>query len=200
MAPLKVTKYSSGVVTKQKRVALTFDDGPNITYTPAILNTLKKYNVPATFFVTGQNVKRHPQIAKRIVDEGHEIGNHTYTHPKLTHISNTAVKNELQKTNAAIKKATGASPTVFRPPYGAYNQTTITHANLPTILWSIDTLDWKHRNAKKLLQSVKAQVQNGSIILMHDLNNGTKNGLESVIIYLQKEGYDIVTVSDILTP
>lgn len=197
---IKNGKYYSGVITKQKRVALTFDDGPNIIYTPKVLNILKKYNVKATFFVTGTNVKRSPQIAKQIVTAGHEIGNHSNSHPKLTKLSATRVSQELTAANNAIQQATGNMPTVFRPPYGAYNSTIIKLAKMPTIMWSIDTLDWKHKNPKKVLQSVKNNVKNGSIILMHDTNTGSVNGLESIIQYLQKNGYEMVTVTEILTP
>ena len=194
--PIKTGKYSSGIKLKKKRVALTFDDGPNAKYTAQILKTLKRYDVKATFFVTGNNVTKHPAIAKQIVLDGHEIGNHTYSHPKLTAISLKNATAEITKTSNAIEKATGVQPTVFRPPYGAYNNKLVQAAKLPTILWSVDTLDWQHKNPVKLLQIVKRQVTNGSIILMHDTNNGSLN----VIKYLQQKDYEIVTVSEILTP
>lgn len=195
---LDTARYSTGKARTQKRVALTFDDGPNTVYTASILNTLKKYNVKATFFLVGSNVARNPAIAKRIVTEGHEIGSHTYSHPKLTTISSKKVVQEMTKTNNAIKKATGTSPTVFRPPYGAINSKIIQQANLPTILWSVDTLDWQHRDPKELLQVVQKQVKNGSIILMHDTNIATQKGLESVIRYLQQNDYILVTASELL--
>ncbi|MER1998649.1 MAG: polysaccharide deacetylase family protein [Lysinibacillus sp.] len=200
LPPIKLGKYNSGITTKKKRVAITFDDGPNTKYTPNILKTLEKHNVKATFFVTGNNVTKYPTIAKQIVLDGHEIGNHTYSHPKLTSISLKSATSQITKTNNAIEKATGVQPTVFRPPYGSYNEKIVQAAKMPTILWSVDTLDWQHRNPTKLLQIVKRQVKNGSIILMHDTNNASLKGLEDVIKYLQQNNYEIVTVSEILTP
>jgi len=193
--------YNKGVpVAKgaKKRVALTFDDGPDAKVTPQILAILKKYNVKATFFMVGKNASNNPKTAEQVYKEGHEIGNHTWNHPKLTNLAKASVKEEVDRTSNAIYKAIGQYPTVFRPPYGATSDQVRSVITMPSILWSIDTLDWKHRNADKILTYVKASVNDGSIILMHDIHQTTADGLENVILFLQKQGYECVMVSDIL--
>ncbi len=193
--------YNKGVAVAKgakKRVALTFDDGPDAKVTPQILAILKKHNVKATFFMVGKNASSNAKIVEQVYLEGHEIGNHTWNHPKLTSLSKASVKQEVDRTSNAIYDAIGQYPTVFRPPYGATNDQVRSVITVPSILWSIDTLDWKHRNADKILTYVKASVKDGSIILMHDIHQTTANGLENVILYLQKQGYECVTVSDIL--
>ncbi|WP_155592281.1 polysaccharide deacetylase family protein [Lysinibacillus cavernae] len=193
--------YNKGVpVAKgaKKRVALTFDDGPNAKVTPQILATLKKYDAKATFFMVGKNVSRNATLVNQVYAAGHEIGNHTFDHKKLTTLSIAGVKQEVNGTSNAIYAAIGQYPTVFRPPYGAMNDQVRSVMTIPSILWSIDTLDWKHHNADKILAYVKASVKDGSIILMHDIHQTTANGLENVILYLQKQGYEFVTVSEIL--
>jgi len=182
----------------KKRVALTFDDGPDAKVTPQILAILKKYNIKATFFMVGKNAANNPKTVEQVYKEGHEIGNHTWNHPKLTNLAKASVKDEVDRTSNAIYKAIGQYPTVFRPPYGAISDQVRSVITMPSILWSIDTLDWKHRNADKILTYVKASVNDGSIILMHDIHQTTADGLENVILYLQKQGYECVTVSDIL--
>lgn len=179
-------------------MALTFDDGPNAKVTPQVLAILKKYDAKATFFMVGQNVSKNSAVVKQIYEAGHEIGNHTWDHAKLTALSTANVKQEVDRTSNAIYAAIGQYPTVFRPPYGATNDKVRSVMTMPSILWSIDTLDWKHRNAKKILTYVKASAKDGSIILMHDIHQTTANGLENVILYLQKQGYEFVTVSEIL--
>ncbi|MGE7915766.1 polysaccharide deacetylase family protein [Lysinibacillus xylanilyticus] len=193
--------YNKGVPVakgQKKRVALTFDDGPDAKVTPQVLAILKKYDAKATFFMVGTNVSKNPAIVEQVYEAGHEIGNHTWNHSKLTSLSTSAVKQEVDKTSNAIYNAIGQYPTVFRPPYGATNDKVRSVITMPSILWSIDTLDWKHRNADKVLSYVKASAKDGSIILMHDIHQSTANGLENVILYLQKQGYEFVTVSEIL--
>ncbi|WP_223555539.1 polysaccharide deacetylase family protein [Lysinibacillus sphaericus] len=193
--------YNKGVPVakgQKKRVALTFDDGPDAKVTPQVLAILKKYDAKATFFMVGTNVSKNPAIVEQVYEAGHEIGNHTWNHPKLTSLSTAAAKQEVDKTSNAIYNAIGQYPTVFRPPYGATNDKVRSVITMPSILWSIDTLDWKHRNADKVLSYVKASAKDGSIILMHDIHQSTANGLENVILYLQKQGYEFVTVSEIL--
>ncbi|MBI6865633.1 polysaccharide deacetylase family protein [Lysinibacillus fusiformis] len=193
--------YNKGVPApkgSKKRVALTFDDGPDAKVTPQILATLQKYDAKATFFMVGRNVPKNATIVKQIYDAGHEIGNHTSNHKKLTALSISGVRQEVNGTSNAIYAAIGQYPTVFRPPYGATNEQVRSVMTIPSILWSIDTLDWKHLNPDKILAYVKASVKDGSIILMHDIHQTTANGLDNVLLYLQKQGYEFVTVSEIL--
>ncbi|MGC7928370.1 polysaccharide deacetylase family protein [Lysinibacillus sp. VIII_CA] len=193
--------YNKGVPApkgSKKRVALTFDDGPDAKVTPQILATLQKYDAKATFFMVGRNVPKNATIVKQIYDAGHEIGNHTSNHKKLTALSISGVRQEVNGTSNAIYAAIGQYPTVFRPPYGATNEQVRSVMTIPSILWSIDTLDWKHHNPDEILAYVKASVKDGSIILMHDIHQTTANGLDNVLLYLQKQGYEFVTVSEIL--
>lgn len=148
--------------------------------------------------MVGKNVSRNTAIVKQVYEAGHEIGNHTLSHKKLTTLSIAGVKQEVNGTSNAIYAAIGQYPTVFRPPYGATNEQVRSVMTIPSILWSIDTLDWKHHNPDKILAYVKASVKDGSIILMHDIHQTTANGLDNVILYLQKQGYEFVTVSEIL--
>lgn len=183
--------------TKKKLIALTFDDGPNAKVTPIILKTLKKYDAKATFFMLGSQAMYNQKLAKRVADAGHEIGNHSFSHTNLVTLSNKKIKAEIKRTNEEIERATGEKPTLFRPPYGSINQRVRGQNKLPVILWDVDTLDWKHRNPKTLLTMVKLYSHDGAIILMHDIQPTTAQGLDSVLNYLQKQGYEFVTVSEL---
>lgn len=181
----------------KKFVALTFDDGPSNTVTPKVLKVLKKHHAKATFFMVGSQVNANPKMAKKVYAEGHEIGNHSYSHADLKQLSNAKIKSQLSKTNKAIKSATGHNPTAFRPPYGSVDKRVRAQTKLPTILWSVDTRDWEHRNSKKLLSYVKQYTYPESIVLMHDIHMSTANGLDAVLTYLEKQGYTFVTVSEL---
>lgn len=182
----------------KKRVALTFDDGPHPTITKQILNILDKYDARATFFMVGYRAEKNPSIVKEVWSRGNEIGNHSWSHPQLTELSSKDVLTQFNSTNKVIQNATGKPATVFRPPYGDTNKRIKDLISVPQVLWSIDTLDWKYRNADTLLPMVKKNMHNNAIILMHDVHQSTADGLEQVLAYLQKEGYEFVTVSDIL--
>ena len=181
-----------------KRVALTFDDGPNPDVTPQILEILKKYDAKATFFMLGSRVQYYPDIVKDIYNQGHEIGNHTFNHPQLTKMTEAQILKEYSSTEQAIIQAIGVPSTVFRPPYGATNTQVKNTIDSLHVLWTIDTLDWKHRSAAKILPYVQNSMQNNAIILMHDIHQSTADGLESVLKYLQKNGYEFVTVSEVM--
>lgn len=181
----------------KKKVALTFDDGPNPDSTTAILNVLKKYDVKATFFVLGSRVDFYPELVDRMVQEGHEIGNHTWSHKDLTKITEEAVKKELGMTAEAVEQAAGFSPIVVRPPYGATNERVNQIIGAPPVLWSVDTLDWKSHDPKAIYDIVKRDTRDGTIILMHDIHKTTADALEEVIVYLQKQGYELVTVEEL---
>jgi peptidoglycan/xylan/chitin deacetylase (PgdA/CDA1 family) len=180
-----------------KQIALTFDDGPDPKATLQILETLKKYDAKATFFMLGSRVEYYPEIAKKVQEADHELGNHTWNHPDLTKAAVEKVRSEINNTSSIIENVTGQKATVFRPPYGAVNKTVRNQTNLPVVLWDIDTLDWKHRNPDKLLAQVKGSTKDGSIILMHDIHQSTADGLDAVLAYLQSEGYTFVKVSEL---
>ena len=182
--------------TKQKMVALTFDDGPS-KHTSRILDCLAAHNAKATFFVVGTNTKANPSIVKRASDMGMEIGNHTMHHKNLKTLGADGIRNELNNASSAILSACGKRPTLIRPPYGNYNSTVSSVANGPLILWSIDTLDWKTRNADKTVQHILNNVKDGSIVLMHDIYSQSADAAVRVIPALIARGYKLVTVSEL---
>lgn len=188
-----------GVLTRKidknkKMVALTYDDGPSI-YTPRVLKTLKENNAVATFFVVGNRVPTYSDTVKKAHDMGCEIGNHTYEHKCLTRISETEVRRQITKTNRNVKKVTGQAPVIVRPTGGATNANVKQWVGMPSIIWSIDTLDWKTRNADSTKRAVLDHVKDGDIVLMHDLYSATATASETIIPELVKRGYQLVTVS-----
>lgn len=190
-----------GVLTRKidknkKMVALTYDDGPSI-YTPRVLKTLKENNAVATFFVVGNRVPTYSDTVKKAHDMGCEIGNHTYEHKNLTRVSEAEVKRQITKTNQNVKKVTGQAPVIVRPTGGATNANVKQWVGMPSIIWSIDTLDWKTRNAGSTKKAVLDYVKDGDIVLMHDLYSATASASETIIPELVKRGYQLVTVSEL---
>lgn len=177
-------------------IALTFDDGPHDIYTARILDALKKYGGKATFFVLGQRVERHSKILNRMIKEGSEIGNHSYSHPLLTTASVEKIKQEIARTQKAVLQCTGYTPKLVRPTYGAVNQTVRAAINYPMIEWSVDTQDWKSRNVDMIVKEAMKGAKDGAIILMHDVYLTTAIAAEKVIQKLTKEGYQLVTISE----
>ncbi len=180
----------------RKMVALTFDDGPS-SYTEQILDTLNRHGAKATFFVVGNRVNNYQDILLRTASMGMEIGNHSYSHPQLTKLSWNGLIEEKSKTDNNIYSIIGAYPTVFRPPYGSTSQTVAAAFGKPVILWSVDTLDWKSRNKNSVVNSVMSTVKDGDIILMHDIYSSTAAAVTEIVPRLIKEGYELVTVSEL---
>jgi len=184
-------------------VALTFDDGPDLTFTPAILDKLKKHGVKATFFLLGSNIEKYPDLVKRMAMEGHLIGNHTYSHPKLTEVSDEVYHQEIERTDALIQSLVGYKPRFFRPTYGAINENQVkwaTDQGMMVIQWSIDTLDWKGLSVEKIAQTVESGALPGSIVLQHNADGvpleGSVGALDQFIPSLQKKGVRFVTLSE----
>jgi len=185
-------------------VALTFDDGPS-PHTERLLDALAARNVPATFYVLGSQVNRHPHIAARIAAEGHELGNHTQNHRDLSRQSVATIRNELTLAQNTIFNTTGQRPATLRPPYGALNRTVRTIAGemgYPIILWSIDTRDWERRNVQAILSHMfdrngRPTVRCGDIILMHDVYPTTIDAAIITVDRLLAAGYTFVTVSEL---
>ncbi|MBB4824207.1 peptidoglycan/xylan/chitin deacetylase (PgdA/CDA1 family) [Sporosarcina luteola] len=190
-------KTSNAEKTTSKRIALTFDDGPEPKVTPQILEILKRHNAKATFFMLGSRVEYYPDVAASVQQAGHELGNHTWNHPNLVKLQSARVMIEIQKTSNIIEQVTGQKATAFRPPYGAVNQRIRGLSDMPIVLWDVDTLDWQHHDPQKILEKVKQQAKDGSIILMHDIHQSTADGLDDVLTYLENEGYSFVTVSEL---
>ena len=177
-------------------VALTFDDGPNPEYTGRILNVLEDNYSHATFFVVGTNAEKYPEALQRIASSGNEIGNHTYSHANLTDIDLANVEEEIDKVNRAVKKATGEITTVVRPPYGAYNDAVLNQLQQPVVLWDVDTEDWDSRNAQTIVDNIIANINDGDIILMHDIYESTAEAVELLVPRLKEMGYQVVSVSE----
>ncbi len=180
-----------------KMVALTFDDGPDPKTTPQALDILKKYGTKATFFMVGQNIAGNEAIVKRVHNEGHQIGIHTWDHPVLTKLPLESAKKEILDTQTAINNVIGIKPMITRPPYGAINTTIQNSVDQSFIMWNVDSLDWKTRNTKAIMQEI-AKTQPGSIILMHDIHQTSIDALPSVLEYLKSNGYTLVTVDELL--
>jgi peptidoglycan/xylan/chitin deacetylase (PgdA/CDA1 family) len=183
-------------------IAMTFDDGPSAANTPRLLDMLKQRKIHATFFFVGQCVQENPEIVKRIVAEGHEIGNHSWSHPDLARMSEASVQNEIQKTNDAIVAACGQSPKVMRPPYGAFTARQRAWANgtwgFKIILWDVDPLDWKVRNSEHVKAEILKQTVPGSIILSHDIHKTTVDAMPETLDALLAKGFKFVTVSELI--
>lgn len=192
----------TAVRTPSPVVAMTFDDGPHPKNTPRLLDMLRERKIKATFYVIGNRVKSWPQIARRIADEGHEVGNHSWSHPDLSRYSNANVLKEIDNTTMAIWNATGRPPVTFRPPYGAFTRRQRTwlnsQRNLPTILWSVDPVDWRRPGANVVAQRILQHSHKGAIILSHDIHRGTIDAMPRTLDGLTGRGLRFVTVSQIL--
>lgn len=188
--------------TGRKWVALTFDDGPHPQYTEQFLDLLKRKNVRATFFLLGPNVKSRPDLVQKIVAEGHEVGNHSWSHPTLSKLSPEKIRAEIENTNEQIREAAGVTVQLMRPPYGSANkkvQDVCDQLGMRIICWSVDTDDWrKTTTQEKMFEIVKKNTSDGAIILMHDRFEKSLKTTEQTIDYLRSQGYEFVTVSELL--
>lgn len=185
-----------------KKIALTFDDGPSGKLTPQYMEILKKENVPATFFMLGESVQKNPTMAKRVADEGFEIGCHTTSHKSLPGKSLEVIHQEIIGTADYIEQVTGKRPRVFRPPYGALNKAVLNvcaEGNMALVLWSVDTNDWKARSTSESVHNaITREAHGGAVILMHDVHEKSVKILAQVIEELKAKGYEFVTVSDLI--
>lgn len=179
-----------------KLVAFTFDDGPSYN-TIKIVNTLVKYDSKATFFLVGNQVEKYAKTMDVLVKNGMDIGNHTYSHKELTKLRDKEILKEIDLTNEVIYNKTGIKPMFLRPSYGAMNKRIKKLSTMPIIVWNIDTLDWKYHNSNKIKDKILKYVSDGDIILMHDTYVATLNAVEMVIPELKKQGYKIVSVSEL---
>ena len=187
--------FADTVDPAKKMVALTFDDGPG-PYTKDIVKCLKKNDGRATFFVLGASVDSYKSALKEADKIGCEIGNHSYSHSNLANLSQEEIKSQMKKTDDKVKSVIGKSTDVMRVPYGATGDNVKSAVGKPVILWSIDTLDWKTRNESKTVSAVMNNVKDGDIVLMHDIHEPTKRAALSIIPKLRKQGYQLVTVSE----
>ena len=180
------------------KIALTFDDGPHPVCTPQLLDGLKKRDVQVTFFVTGPNVESYPDIVKRASEEGHLIGNHTFHHVQLTAANSDEFKKEIISTNDIIQEVTGKETSFIRPPYGSWDKKYEKELNMFPVLWDVDPLDWCSTNVDKVVRNVLSHTKENSIILMHDSYDSTVTAALQIVDILKAEGYEFVTVDEIL--
>lgn len=178
-----------------KCIALTYDDGPS-AHTNDLMDTLKAKKAKATFFVLGTEAAKHPDVLKRMVREGHEIGNHTWNHPRLTQISNPEVSVQILQADNLIKTITGRTPRLVRPPYGAYDASVTQLAIRPLAMWSIDPKDWRFRNPDMAYEHVVAHAHPGGVVVLHDIHAPSVQATPRVIDELQRQGYVLVTMSE----
>jgi peptidoglycan-N-acetylglucosamine deacetylase len=188
-----------------KKVALTFDDGPDRNYTNQILDILKREHVPATFFVVGRMAQAYPDVLRRIDQEGHIIGNHSWNHPQFTKLSKVKIDFQIKHTNEIIQRVIAKEPMLVRPPYGSIQQELAKELNqrgFKIINWSVDTLDWKKKRPDAILGTVKRQIRPGGIILQHSAGGpqlrSTVEALPDMIAFLKQNHYQFVTVDELL--
>jgi peptidoglycan/xylan/chitin deacetylase (PgdA/CDA1 family) len=192
---------------QESKIALTFDDGPDSKYTPAILDILGKYHVRATFFVLGVRAQAHPAIIKRIVHEGHIIGNHSYNHPNPAKMTEAQFEKQFTQTQDILQKLIGYEPRFIRTPYGALQENQLRWAaknGMIAVNWDVDSLDWKELNSSQVLANILQHTHKGAIILQHSAGgekqnlSGTVKALPILIEELRKQGFKLVTVPELL--
>lgn len=190
------------VESDKKQIAISFDAAWGNDDTETLINILKEYDVPATFFVVGAWVDKYPESVKQLSDAGHQVQNHSNTHPHMPSLSAEQMKNEIESCNKKIEAITGVAPTLFRCPYGDYNNTTVcTVENLAMncIQWSVDSLDWKdNATPESIYKRVTSKVQPGSIVLFHNDAEHTPEALPNILKTLKDEGYEFVFISDLI--
>jgi peptidoglycan/xylan/chitin deacetylase (PgdA/CDA1 family) len=183
------------------RVALTFDDGPTPGVTDLILDELQKRKLHATFFMIGQRIAAAPDLARRVLAEGHEVGNHTFTHPNLTTLADSQVEAEIQKTQDIMGEVLNHRAAWFRPPYGALRRNQaglLGRKGLGIVLWSVDSADWSQPGAAQIVGTILAETKPGSIILCHDLQRQTADGVGAILDSLLERGFTLTTLSPLL--
>lgn len=182
----------------EKLVALTFDDGPHEYYTPQLLDGLKNRGVHATFFLMGENIDGNEALVRRMEEEGHLIGNHSYRHIQLTKAGEDVVCDSIEKTETLIAGITGNRPQYLRPPYGDWNEELECRMGMTTVFWTIDSLDWKLKNTSQIVRRVTRRVENSDIILMHDIFPTSVESALQIVDALQAQGYTFVTVDELM--
>ena len=193
----KVDQWFQDYIKDRKVVAFTFDDGPNPNTTPTLLTELNKRGMNASFFMLGRNAEKYPEVVKMVDQNGFEIGSHTYQHRNLKRISNEEQSYEINQTKNIIHRIIGKNPTSIRPPYGNYNDVTLSYIDTPIILWNVDTLDWKYRDANATYQNSIDQIEDGSIVLFHDIYYASIDAAIRMADELYMRGYLLLSVKEL---
>ncbi len=198
-AAAEQAKKEAAEFKNKKLVALTFDDGPNPITTPTLLAELKAANVKVTFFALGEEAQAYPNVIKAEAADGHEVASHTWDHKDLTTLSPAAQNQEIMSAHDLINSLSGQQTTIYRPPYGSYNDTTLAASPLSPVLWSADTNDWKYvGNTPIVVQNAVSSAHDGAIILLHDIDSWSVAAVPSIISQLKAQGYTFVTVSQMM--
>ena len=194
------TKYEtvSTFAVLDKKVALTFDDGPNPDYTARLLQGLKERGVIATFFLLGKEAEKYPELVLQMYEEGHLVATHSYAHVNLAELSDEQACLQIEKTNDIIEGITGERPEFMRPPFGCWKENLDCKTEMIKVLWNIDPLDWNLTNSTEIAQRVLKQVEDGDIILMHDASDSSVNAAFKIIDALMAKGYQFVTVEELV--
>ena len=182
----------------ERKVSITFDDGPHPSYTVQLLDGLKERNVHATFFVTGEHAQANPDIIRRMKEEGHLIGNHTYTHCNLSKLETGEAKKELEQTDTVIEKITGKQPVFARAPYGELPADSEQDLSRIYIGWTVDPLDWMTEDAGAVVKTVVEEINPGDVILLHDCYPSSVQAAIRIVDLLQGKGYEFVTVDHLI--
>lgn len=182
----------------EKVVALTFDDGPGYKTTMALLDGLKERGIRATFFLLGEKIEERRSVIERMHEDGHLIGNHTYSHIQLDAVNIACAKSEIEKTNEIIKEITGEYPKYIRPPFGSWNVKLESEIDMTSVLWTVDTSDWNTRDVNRIVNHVLNEVESGDIILMHDIYDTSVAAALEIVDQLKSRGYVFVTVDELL--
>lgn len=192
------TAAMAGRAAEAKKIALTFDDGPHPYYTEQLLDGLKERGAKATFFVLGENAAQYPELIRRMSAEGHLVGNHTYSHIQFSQNNGEKFKQELIKTSGLLEELTGKEIQYVRPPYGTWDRKFERELNMLPVLWTIDPLDWSTQNADSIVRAVESRAKENAIILLHDEYKTTVTAALRIIDDLQAQGYEFVTVEELL--
>ncbi len=195
---LTTARIQGNAQEEKKKVALTFDDGPHPQFTPEMLEVLQECDVPATFFLLGEEVEKYPEIVKQIQEDGHLIGNHSYKHEQLSKLTMEQACAQVNRTNKLICDITGTYPSYVRPPFGDWHEKLDCQINMVEVLWDVDTLDWSSQNHAGIVNKVLKNVKENDIILMHDGYETSVTAAKEIIETLKKQGYEFVTVDEIL--
>ncbi len=194
----QTTSVVNNTVSESKKIALTFDDGPNPDYTQKLLAGLRERGVKVTFFLLGKEIEKYPEIVEEIAKDGHLIGNHSYEHVNWNNMSDNEVKEQIDMTNRVIYEVTGKYPEYIRPPYGCCRYNLDCGTTMTEVLWDIDPLDWKTSNSDVVAKHVIDKAEDNDIILLHDASESSVNAALKIIDELEKNGYTFVTVEEIL--
>ena len=197
LIPRTVRESSAPESGEVRTAALTFDDGPHPVWTPLLLDGLKERGVKATFFLMGENIPGNEEIVERMVREGHLVGNHSYRHEQLTREGLEQVCQSFEKTGQMIEEIAGIRPEYARPPYGDWNEELECRTELTTVLWDVDSLDWSDKDRRRITDKVCREIEDGDIVLMHDIFQSSQEAALDIIDRLSADGWQFVTADEL---